>query len=90
MITLQTASNPQVVGHGSIHFWLTHAWFKGHSEFKTHSGRQFGGLPMKLALHEQTGKPFMTLQLVFDPQFEGLQGSVTEILGFITLGIFFS
>lgn len=44
--TLQMAYNPQVLGQGSAHFWLIHALSKAHSELTTHSGLQFGGLPM--------------------------------------------
>lgn len=43
--TWQIAPIPQVPGQGSIHFWLLHAWMRGHSELCTHSGLQFGGVP---------------------------------------------
>jgi hypothetical protein len=34
-----------------------HAWLLGHSELITHSGLQFGGIPMKVGRHEQAGVP---------------------------------
>lgn len=52
--TWHTVATPQVPGHGSMHFWLTQALFKEHSELVTHSGLQVGGLPIKPGTHEQT------------------------------------
>ena len=53
-ITWQFAFSPQVPGHGSIHFWFTQAWLRGHSELVTHSGRQVGGLPINPGTQEHT------------------------------------
>jgi len=47
-------------GQGSEHFWLMQAVERLHSELMIHSGRQFGGLPVKLGLHEQTHAPFIS------------------------------
>lgn len=44
--TLHSALNPQEPGQGSLHFSVIHATFEGQSVFTTHSGRQFGGVPM--------------------------------------------
>lgn len=53
-LTLHCALIPQVLGHGSLHLWLMQAWFGEHSELTMHSGRQFGGLPLKFGRHEHT------------------------------------
>ena len=45
-ITLHCAPAPQDPGHGSRHFSLRQAKLLAHSELITHSGLQFGGLPM--------------------------------------------
>ena len=52
---------PQTPGHGSAHFWLTHALSDEHSELTTHSGRHPGGIPMYVGRHEQTAWPFKSL-----------------------------
>lgn len=44
--TLHLALTPQVPWHGSTHFWFMQALSNGHSELTTHSGLQFGGLPL--------------------------------------------
>lgn len=44
--TWHFAPMPQVPGQGSIHFWLTHALSKLHSELVIHSGLQVGGEPI--------------------------------------------
>jgi hypothetical protein len=56
-MTWQTAFLPQIPLHGSIHFSFMQALSFGHSLLITHSGLQYGGLPMKLAMHEHTGRP---------------------------------
>lgn len=45
-----------------------------HSGLITHSGLQFGGLPMKLGKQEQDGEPLISLHSLFDPQGEGTHG----------------
>lgn len=45
-VTWHLALRPHVPGHGSIHFWLTHALSCEHSELTIHSGRHDGGLPI--------------------------------------------
>lgn len=72
--TWHKAFNPQVPGHGSIHFWLTQALFIEHSVEITHSGLQIGGLPMKPGTQEQTAWPLISLHWLLGPQGEGLHG----------------
>jgi hypothetical protein len=74
LTTWHLALMPQVPGHGSIHFWLTQAWFNEHSELVTHSGLQVGGLPMKPGTQEQTAWPLISLHWLLGPQGEGLHG----------------
>jgi hypothetical protein len=38
--TTHCAFCPQVPGHGSVHLFLMHALFLGHSVLRTHSGLQ--------------------------------------------------
>ena len=57
-LTTQVANVPQEAGHGLTHFWLMHARSCGHSEFKVHSGRHMGGVPVNSARQEQTPCPF--------------------------------
>lgn len=52
--TWHLAFKPQVPAHGFEHFWLIQACVKEHSELVIHSGRQFGGLPIKPKTQEQT------------------------------------
>lgn len=67
------ASKPQDPGHGSWHRCWIHACWLGHSEFKTHSGLQFGGLPWKFSKHVQAGKPLIIRHTEFGPQGDGTQ-----------------
>lgn len=76
LTTLQTELNPQEPGQGSLHFSFTHAKLAGHSAFKIHSGRQFGGLPTKSGRQEQTGVSLKTLHCEFGPQGDGIQGLI--------------
>lgn len=57
--------------HGSLHLLLIHAKSKEHSLFARHSGRQFGGVPMKPCKHEHDGKLCITLHCEFGPHGEG-------------------
>ena len=64
-------------GQGSLHFWLIQAWVDGQLVFRTHSGLQpTKGFPMYPSfIQSQTAPPSKTVQIVFDPQGLGLQGS---------------
>lgn len=77
-MTLQMALTPHVPSHGLMHLLREHIWLTGHSAFTTHSGRQFGGDPMKLYAHEQDGDPFIFLHAEFNPHGVGLHGSLTS------------
>lgn len=46
----------------------------GHSEFEAHSGRQFGGDPVKSGKHEHDGESPETRHSELGPQGEGTQG----------------
>lgn len=65
------ASNPHEPGHGSLHLCWIHACWAGHSLLKTHSGRQFGGAPIKFSKHEQAGLPEIIWQFEFGPHGDG-------------------
>lgn len=41
-----------------------------------HSGRQFGGFPIKVSKHAQTAWPFASLHILFGPHGDGSQGLV--------------
>lgn len=66
---------PQLPRQGSIHFWLLHAKLRGQSELRAHSGLHDGGLPKYPCTHEHTAWLFIIRHLLFGPQGEGLQGS---------------
>lgn len=55
LITLHCAPTPHDPGQGSLHFCRIHAKLLEHSGLIVHSGRQFGGLPIKSIRHEQDG-----------------------------------
>lgn len=74
-ITLHWELRPHVPGHGSMHLFLIHARFESHSEFITHSGLQFGGVPINSDKQEQTAWSLMFWHLLFGPQTGVLQGS---------------
>lgn len=73
LITVHLAWSPQVPGQGSEHFCDIQAKCGWHSELPTHSGRQFGGVPTKLDLQEQTALPLLLRQTLFGPQGDGSQ-----------------
>ena len=74
--TLHVAWMPHSPGQGSRHFWLLHASSVGQSLLKTHSGWQFGGLPIILGWQEQLQRsPCLLGGLEYGPQGLGLQGS---------------
>lgn len=45
-----------------------HARLSAHSLLLIHSGRQFGGMPIKLGRQEHDGELFITLHKEFGPQ----------------------
>lgn len=47
----------------------------GHSGLIVHSGRQFGGVPIKLAKQEQEGEPPISRHCEFGPHGVGTHGS---------------
>lgn len=73
-MTEHRARDPQDPGQGSLHFCLMQARLLGHSEFTTHSGLQFGGLPENPVKHEQEGASPISWQIEFGPQGDGTQG----------------
>lgn len=46
----------------------------GHSAFMVHSGRQFGGLPMYVAIQEQDGTFPVSRQMELGPHGDGTHG----------------
>lgn len=73
LITLHSAFSPQVPGQGSVHLFLIHALFLGHSVLSTHSGLQpLYGSPWYSGKQVQTP----SLHSAFGPQGDGLQGSL--------------
>lgn len=79
LTTLHLALEPHAPGHGSRHFWFTHARTDGHSGLMVHSGRQLGGAPIKPETQEQAGDSPRTTHSAFGPQGDGTQGLVGAI-----------
>lgn len=73
-ITVHWAKVPQEPGQGSLHFSLIQAWLREQSEFTVHSGRQFGGLPIKFGKQEQEDMPLLSRHSAFGPQGDGMHG----------------
>ena len=74
--TLQVAWMPHSPGQGSRHFWFLQASAVGQSLLKTHSGWQFGGLPIISGWQEQSQRsPCLLGGLEYGPHGLGLQGS---------------
>lgn len=48
--------------------------FDGHSEFKTHSGLQFGGFPMYWDIQLHDGTPWLSWHCEYGPQGDGMHG----------------
>lgn len=71
---LHSAPRPQVPSHGFRHFWFIQANCWSHSLLVTHSGRQFGGWPMKSGWHEHVGRSPITRQMLWLPHGLGSQG----------------
>lgn len=75
--TRQLVSMPHAVMHGLMHFCRSQLLSTAHSELKTHSGRQFGGGPMKFSMQVQTAWLFMSRHKLLGPHGDGLQGILT-------------
>lgn len=74
LIVLHSVFLPHDPGQGSWHFWLMQACWTGHSELLTHSGLQFGGIPINSDRQEQEGVLLITWHTAFGPQGDGWQG----------------
>ena len=74
LTTSQVARNPQDPGHGSTHFWLLHAWFRGHSALSTHSGRHAGGEPKNDGKQEHTAWLLISRHWLLGPHIAVVQG----------------
>lgn len=74
LTTWHWAFKPHVPRQGSMHFWLTQAFWSEHSELVTHSGLQVGGLPIKPGTQEHTAWLLISLHWLLGPQGEGLHG----------------
>lgn len=74
-MTSQIAFEAQVLKHGSVHLFLTHALSRGQSVLSTHSGRQpTYGSPCCSSMQEHT--PSMQIALL--PHGDGLHLSTTS------------
>ena len=85
-LTLQKAFSPHKPGQGSAHFLEMQARLGLQSAFKTHSGLQFGGLPIRFGRHEHWHlSPTTRGILEFGPHgfgshgFSAMIGSVAKI-----------
>lgn len=56
LCTLHKADVPHDPGQGSWHFEFIQAWLVEQSAWMLHSGRQFGGLPIKFGRQEHDGE----------------------------------
>lgn len=73
---------PHVPGQGSTHLLLEHALLLSQSEFVTHSGlHPTYGSPKYSLRQVHDPAPFLSLHIAFDPQGEGLQGSLGLSVG---------
>ena len=84
----QVACVPQTPGHGSTHFWLTHALSVGHSGFMKHSGlHSMYGFPNKPGKHVHEAAPLCSLHSAFIPHGDGRYGSMISGLGLVVVGL---
>lgn len=74
--TEHVARVPHAWSHGSLHFWPIQAKVAGHSALMVHSGRQFGGAPMKPDWQLHAGVSPEFTQIEFGPHGDGWQGFV--------------
>lgn len=66
--------------------------FDEHSEFITHSGLQFGGIPIYWERQLQDGTPWLSLHCEYGPHGDGMHGlvySTGEYCGGITKKIYY-
>ena len=74
LIVLHSVFLPQEPGQGSLHFWLMQACCVGHSELLTHSGLQFGGIPINSGRQEHEGALLIIWHRALGPHGDGWQG----------------
>ena len=79
-MTRHSAFTPQSPGHGSTHLRLRHALFDGHSGLIVHSGLHATyGSPKYSGIHLHAPALFLSVQIAFDPQGDGLHGSIISV-----------
>lgn len=77
LTTLQMAFGAHTSAtHGVLHCWLRQALSWAHSELITHSGRQFGGIPINSAWHEHTACWFTSWHWLYGPHGDGSHGFI--------------
>lgn len=82
LTTTHSAFIPHVPGQGSTHLLFVHALLLSQSELVTHSGlHPTYGSPKYSFKQVQEPAPFLSLQIAFGPQGEGLQGSLGLSVG---------
>lgn len=79
-MTLHSAFTPHRPGQGSTHLRFLQALFDGHSGFVVHSGLHATyGSPKYSGIHLQEPALFLSVQIAFEPQGDGLQGSTISV-----------
>lgn len=81
LTTRHSAFSPHEPGQGSLHFWFMHARLVAHSELLTHSGRQFGGIPIKSLRQLHAGVSPIGLHSVLGPHGDGWHGLIGSRCG---------
>lgn len=81
--TEQTALWPQACSQGFLHLCETQANVAGHSALIVHSGRQFGGAPIKVGWQLHAGVSCDFTHIEFGPHGDGWHGSI--VIGVCTL-----
>lgn len=74
LITRHFAWIPQAPSQGSLHFWLIQASSVRHSELITHSGLQFGGMPINSDWQVQTAWSLFSRHIELGPHGDGVHG----------------
>lgn len=82
---MHNAPIPHEPGHGSLHFSFIQALLLGHSALITHSGLQFGGVPIYCGKQVHDGYPPCSRHIANDPQGFGIHG-FTGSGGFCCIG----
>lgn len=77
LMTWHLVFTPHTPIHGSIHFRFEHALLLLQSEFTVHSGRHDGGTPKYPTIQEHTAWSLISLQWLFGPHGDGLQGWIS-------------